>query len=222
MRKGVGVRDYYGVLPSLDEEQALFFGYELLRLLDSPCHRPSVQQRNRIIEAYLPVAEKIAQHYAASYPHDSDYIDFRSIAYETLIRAVERHNFSHYTHFSAYARTCIHGTLRNALSKRNCSLPFSVISVDDSVLDICTDNHSSDHVYPFELFDSFRLLLGSRAKLLEDRFYGGQTLLEIGTTLGLSVSTVCKKLKETLDLVRQRQRLQRELKYYLEEIALSS
>ena len=80
----------------------------------------SESEKNRLLENYLPMVDRIAAKIARNLPNHIDTADLRSIGIIGLMHAVEKYNPEQETTFQAYVALRVRGSILDELRRMDC------------------------------------------------------------------------------------------------------
>lgn len=158
----------------------------------------SVEDRNRIIEHYVPWADKVARRIARKLPTHAT-LDAKSDAFLGLIQAVERYDPQAGLSFESFAKKRMAGAILDGLrgfsrfdartSVERKPSTFTSLGLDAGAVfgsedDLVVDNVDEARVLLSKLKFKQRIILVERCN--------GTSMAEIGAILGRDESTVCQ------------------------------
>jgi DNA-directed RNA polymerase specialized sigma subunit len=82
----------------------------------------TIEERNKLIVNYIPLANKIAYQKNKTTPKNIDFEELKSVAYLGLIDAANKFNLEHSCSFATYARFRIIGSIKDYLRKSKLKL----------------------------------------------------------------------------------------------------
>ena len=158
-------------------------------------------ERNMLIENYIPLANKMAWNKSRATPKSVDFEALQSAAYYGLVDAANKYN-SPSVSFGTYARFRIAGEMCDYLREvawgtRN--YPFIPLSIHTPELsDILWQEDES----PNEFFYKVTSNLGNMACRVVGSYCSGYTLREIGEQIGLCESRISQILTQAKRSIR--------------------
>ena len=158
-------------------------------------------ERNMLIENYIPLANKMAWKKSRATPKSVDFEALQSAAYYGLVDAANKYN-SPSVSFGTYARFRIAGEMCDYLRElawgaRND--PFIPLSIHTPELsDILWQEDESPH----DFFDKTISNLGNVARRVVRSYCIGYTLREIGKQIGLCESRISQILTQAKRAIR--------------------
>ncbi len=164
-------------------------------------------ERRRLIEAYLPLARRVARRYAGRGERPEDLVQVGALA---LVRAVDRCDPSR-AELPAYLARCVEGEIRNHLRDRASvvRLPRRPRQTAVAMLEIDDDLAGAGAELDEVLID--RAAVASAARGLDDRerwivlllFFCDCTQAEAAARLGLSQPQVSRLLEAAMTKMRR-------------------
>jgi RNA polymerase sigma-B factor len=186
-------------------------------------------ERSRLIEAYLPLANRAAQRFAR---RGVDRDDLRQVAALAVVRAVDRRDPRRSEYLAAYVNRSVDGELRRHLRDRAAAVrvPRAAMSDDSPArrtahapLQLAEEEWPADDVLVEEVTLE-RALISSAARGLNARqrrilllcFFLDRTQEEVADELGISQAHVSRLLANAL--ARMRRQLERDEPLYPAEM----
>jgi RNA polymerase sigma-B factor len=177
--------------------------------------RRTDEDRDALIESYLPVAQRLAGRVA---PGAERREDLRQVAALALVRAIDRRDPERPQSLGAYVATCVEGELRRHVRDRGATVrtprgarSSPVAATARSPLELDGDDLAAVED-DLEDVGLDRALVARAARALDSRerrvillhFFADRTQAEIGAELGLSQAHVSRVLTRALSKMRRR------------------
>lgn len=166
-------------------------------------------ERGRMIEAYLPLARKLAWRVSRSEERREDLVQVAALA---VVRAVDRRDPAQAVQFPAYVARCVEGELLRHVRDLGSvvRLPRALSAAPAPVT--LDDDAASDASPPLEEVTLDRVLVARAARALDarerqivlQRFFLERTQAEVAESLGLSQAHVSRLLESALGKMRRR------------------
>jgi RNA polymerase sigma-B factor len=173
-------------------------------------------ERQRLIEGYLPLVERLARRFAGFGEED----DLAQVGALALVRAIDRHDRDRAGELPAYISRCVEGEIRRHLRDHSAvvRLPRTERAWSDPVvatarrpLELQDDDATDDGKPPDDVSLSralvaraVRALDGRQRRIVLLRFFLDRTQEEVAEELGLSQAHVSRLLDDALDKMRRR------------------
>jgi RNA polymerase sigma-B factor len=173
-------------------------------------------ERHRLIEGYLPLAERLARRFAGFGEED----DLAQVAALALVRAIDRRDPDRHDELPGYISRCVEGEIRRHLRDHTAvvRLPRTERAWSDPVVAtarrplLLQDDDAADGAKaPDDLSVSRALVAravrgldGRQRRIVLLRFFLDRTQEEVAEELGLSQAHVSRLLDDALDKMRRR------------------
>lgn len=167
----------------------------------------TILERNALIEAYLPLANKIAFEKKKCLPRRVDLDDLKSAAYFGLVDAATKFDPARSTSFGTYAKFRIMGEIADFIREScrdNERCPVSLDTPDESGSCMAACIPQGEPCKDFkEIFDDATKTLTNIDKNIMVMYYlDDLSMKEIGVKIGVSESRVSQILKRSKDKVQ--------------------
>lgn len=166
-----------------------------------------ITERNKLIEAYLPLAHKLAFEKKKHLPNNIDFEDLKSAAYYGLVDAAVKFNNEKSNFFGAYAKFRILGEIYDFVRKSYLNQKRYSVSLDeddDNGETLASNLPQGEPCKDFnEIFDeATKTLSNQNKKIIMMYFLDDLSLKEIGRKIGVSESRVSQILKQSKEEIR--------------------
>jgi RNA polymerase sigma-B factor len=178
---------------------------------------PAELERRRLIEAYLPLVDRVARRFAG---HGEGTDDLAQVGALALVRAVDRRDPAQVEALPTYVSRCVEGEIRRHLRDRAASvrLPRSVRASNEPSVATARrplrllEDDAADEAKPLDDLTLARALVARAARALDGRqrrivllrFFLDRTQEEVAEELGLSQAHVSRLIDDALEKMRRR------------------
>ena len=166
-------------------------------------------ERRELIEAYLPLVDRMARRFAGFGEGTDDLAQVGALA---LVRAVDRRDPARPEALPHYLSRCVEGEMRRHLRDNVASIrvPRTIRSWSDPTVATARrplaleDDDAADATKPLDDLTLARALDGRQRRIVLLRFFLDRTQEEVAEELGLSQAYVSRLIDDALETMRRR------------------